>query len=160
MPIQIVKEKPRKRKVKPHYILKYEYMIGDANGDTSESVKISADNPHLERYVKLLRKVKPCKGCWGTQLNSEDLENWLEEKQITQDDFNFLKATMFEGGTYYGDDDVEEEIVSPYDQEEDPFLAEFYEGVQADAEYSFLVFQGLDLKYVNEKGEKQKVRVK
>lgn len=162
MPIQIVKEKPRKRKIKPHYLLKYEYMIGDADGDTSKTVKVSADNPYLERYCKLLKKVKPVKGTWGICLDTETLEKWLNEKQITKDDYQFLQATMFDPdfGILTIDNTDENGEKNPYDLDKDRFLAEFYEGVDSETEYSFLVFEGLDLKYVDENGVKSKARVK
>ncbi len=61
--IEIVK-KNTKSNTKPHYLLEYEYMIGDADGQTSEVVELSLDNPHIEKYCRLLNKLKPIKGHW------------------------------------------------------------------------------------------------
>lgn len=63
--IKIVKEKKQKKASTPYYSLTYKYMIGDANGETSETVEVSKDNPFLERYVKLLRSLKPLSDTWG-----------------------------------------------------------------------------------------------
>jgi hypothetical protein len=64
--IEIQKPNPKTTIVgHPHYILKYDYMIGDSDGYTSEKIRVSVDNPFLERYVTLLNSLKPTKGTWG-----------------------------------------------------------------------------------------------
>ena len=125
-------------------------MIGDANGNTSEELDISTDNPYLERYVKLLNSLKPNKGSWGVMLNLEDLDSFLEEKQITEDDYQFLKKMMFEEWDE-NDEDNSTFIVEP---ENLKHSQEFYDGVMADTEYSFLVFEGIYLQYVDENNVK------
>lgn len=145
--IEIVK-KNTKSNTKPHYLLEYEYMIGDADGQTSEVVELSLDNPHIEKYCRLLNKLKPIKGHWGVVLSSDRIKKSLREKQITQDEYDFLMCTMFEC--------YREEVDSLKD--EDNFLDEFWEGVKSDAEYSFLIFEGVILTYVDEFGEKFKTK--
>lgn len=58
----MIVKKEKKKEIKesePYYLLKFKYMIGDANGYTSEKVKISLENPFLERLVKLLNSLEP-----------------------------------------------------------------------------------------------------
>lgn len=154
MAIEIVPKKTNKTKSTPFYTLTYDYMIGDANGDTSEEVQLSADNPYIERYCKLLNSLKSTKGTWGITLNRNDIYKHFQEKQITQDDYDFLMATMFEGENddyFKPENDIEKNTVEKY-------ACEFWEGVRAEAEYSFLVFQGVSLTYTDEYGEEHKTR--
>jgi hypothetical protein len=157
MAIRIRKKEAKKsKKTDPHYILKYNYMIGDANGDTSEKVKISKDNPFLERYYKLLNSLKPTQGTWGIILDRETIYKTYEENQITKDDYYFLMRIMFE--EYEEEEDMEspnpKEPKFKVDKKDKEYANEFFEGVRSETEYSFLVFEGLSLKYVDENGEK------
>lgn len=146
--IKVQKEKAPKRKIKPYYILEYNYMIGDANGNTSEVVKVSKDNPYVEKYCKLLNKLEPNKNSWGVMLNSEDLDSFLDEKQITQANYEFLNKCMFEPEDFYDN------------EKEYEFYSEFWDGVRSDTEYSFLVFQGVELTYVDADKKKHKTNIK
>ena len=56
--IQIVQNN-KTSEITPHYLLKFNYIIGDANGYTSRKVEVSLENPYIERFVKLLRSLKP-----------------------------------------------------------------------------------------------------
>jgi len=134
------KEVKKRKKVKPHYLLVYNYMIGDADGNTTEEVTVSLDNPYVEKYCKLLNKLNPTKGYWGVSLDQDRLKDHLKAKQITKNDFEFLSKLMFEN---YEEDDTD-----------DDFAYEFYDGVRSETEYSFLTFEGVDLYYVNEYGQK------
>lgn len=147
------KNRTPRKKITPHYILTYDYMIGDANGNTSEKAKISADNPFIERYVTLLGKLKPIKGTWGIMLRPQDIYGNYKEKRISKIDYEFLMKAMFEYDEDEDEETVFEEFLSITEKEED-FLFELQEGVQAETEYSFLVFQGADLTYIDEHGEK------
>jgi hypothetical protein len=145
MAIKIVKEKTHKRKKKPYYLLVYNYMIGDADGYTTEEVEVSIDNPYLERYCKLLNKLKPNKGYWGLSLDEENIEKCHNEKQINKEEYDFLMATMFENEEMYDGDGAK---------------SEFFEGVRSDTEYSFLVFENVELFYFDENGKKHKTKIK
>lgn len=154
--IKIVADVPNTSKIQePTYVLTYNYMIGDANGNTEEEIEVSLTNPFTERYVTALNKLKPTKGHWGVMLEDDRMYAHLEEGQITQDEYIILK-TAFSDGDYdpIEEGDFEEEdnplILS---QEDKDHLAEFSEGVRAEAEYSFLVFEGADLVYVDEFGK-------
>lgn len=160
--IKILPEKKpnKKANVKPHYILEYDYMIGDANGNTSKKVKVSKDNPYVERYCKLLNKLKPTKGHWGVMLEKGDrMYDHVTEKQITEDDFNFLKRLMFEEYEENCDEcecDTCECGNSPFEipKEHEKYANEFHNGVTSNTEYSFLVFEGVSLYYIDEFGKK------
>lgn len=160
--ITIKKEKKSKKYQQPYYLLKYEYMIGDDDGNTNEKVKVSIDNPFLERYVKLLNSIKPLEDCWGVMLTVEDLFKTFKEKQINEDDYNFLLKMMFDDS--FGLDLEEEQELSTFEvsPENEKYVKEFYDGVQSDSEssFSFLVFEGVKLYYVDEFGVKNKTKIK
>lgn len=150
--IKVLEKKKKNKKAKaPYYKLKFHYMIGDGNGNTNEEVNISVNNPFLERFVTLLDKLEPCKGSWGVQLEDEDIYGNYKEGRITEDDYKFLGTLMFDG---WEDEEAEEGEEYKLEAENDDHTYEFFEGVRAEAEYSFLVFEGVTLKYVNEYGEK------
>lgn len=155
--IEIVKEKKSKKAKKPYYILKYEYMIGDANGSTSEKVRVSADNPFIERYVTLLNSLKATKGHWDVMLEYGRIEDHAKEKQITKDDLNFLNRVMF---CDCDDEDSSEKNEYFKTDKENKFANEFADGVRSDTEYSFLVFQGVTLYYYDENGIKNNTKIK
>jgi hypothetical protein len=162
MAIKVIEEKPRKRKVKPHFVLTYNYMIGDADGDTSEEVIAEADNPFVERHCKLLNRLKPNKGSWGLMLDRENLAKCLEEKQINRDEYLFLSRTMF-GKSWRPEEeqDEEEREISAYfsTEKENDFADAFEDGIQAETSYSFLVFEGVTLHYVGEDGKRKKTKL-
>jgi len=149
--ITIKEEKEnKKKKVEPHYIVKYEYIIGDSDGYTSEKVNVSLKNPYVERYVKLLNSLEPVEDKWGVMLDETDLIDHLNAKQISEDDYNFLLRMMFE----------ESESKFEVSEENQKYANEFFDGVYSDTEYSFLVFEKIKLFYVDEFGKKHKTEVK
>jgi len=138
------KKETSKKKTIPYYKLVFNYMIGDADGQTNKICKIATDHPYVERFVKLLNSVKPVKGTWGIILNKETLDKFLKEKQISKDDHKFLKNLMFE----------------EYEEDNEYKCYDFYDCIQSDTEYSFLVFEGIDLYYYDEKGIKHETEIK
>lgn len=144
--IKIKPLKQRAKKTKPHYLLVFNYMIGDANGKTEKIVKAQINNPYIERFCTLLNSLKPLKGHWGICFRDETNPHaFFEAKQITKDDRDFLNQTMYE--------EFEEVAL-----EEEHLV--FYNGIRGDAEYSFLVFQGVDLLYIDEFGVKHETEFK
>lgn len=143
--IKILPNKKPTTPSSPYYRLTYNYMIGDANGDTTEESNCSVDNPYVERYVYLLNKLTPIKGHWGIVLEQDRLLKHFQEGQLTQGDYDFLKFAMFSddsGSTF-----------NPSEEDIENYLYDFCEGVQSITEYSFLVFQGITLEYVDGYGE-------
>jgi hypothetical protein len=155
MAIELIKEKIS-RKQDSYYIIKYNYMIGDSNGYTSETTTLSADNPFIERYCKILNKLQATKGYWGISLSYGN-RMWLhEEGQITLDEYNFLTRLAF---PEYLDEEEDEESINYFKtDQENGWADEFADGVRSETEYSFLVFQGIELKYVDENGKKHKTK--
>lgn len=152
--IKIVKQKVSvkpKRKKKPYYQLEFDYMIGDADGETMEKIKVSVDNPFLERFVSLINKLKPKKGHWGMSLNYETVESSFKRKLITKNDKEFLLRMMFEDESSF--------IISDED-DDNGYVFELSEGVKAEVEYSFLTLQSLDLYYYDEDGKRNKTKIK
>lgn len=135
--IVIKQKKSRKRKLTPYYKLVFNYMIGDADGYTTEEVEVNKDNPHIERFCKLLNKLKPTKGTWGIALDENCLDDMLKEKQLNQDNYDFLYKTLFNNCS----------------ADEEEYMGSFYKGVRLETEYSFLVFEGVDLFYIDENGQ-------
>lgn len=131
----------------PYYKLVYNYMIGDANGDITKEVDVSLDNPYVERYITLMNSLKPPKGKWGIILNR--LSEHFKEGQINEDDYEFLKAMMFDGSN----------SAFKIENGNEDFADEFFEGVRSDTEYSFLVFEGCDLFYIDEFGESHETEI-
>lgn len=138
--IEVVYKK-KKVSTKPHYLLVYNYMIGDANGDTTEKVKLSVDNPYIEKFVKLLNSLKPTKETWGLILDFSSIERIYKEGQINKKDYNFLLRIMFKRK------ECESNI-----SDEDNYANEFFKGVRSETPYTFLVFKGCDLFYIDENG--------
>jgi hypothetical protein len=148
--IKIKEKKPSTKKITPYYKLVYNYMIGDANGNTSEEIKVSVENPFIERYVTLLNKLKPLKGHWGVVFRENDLYKYMEEKQITKEDYDFLNRLMFE------EYELEEDNTFIVEKKDEKFSDGFFYGVRGETEWSFLVFEGIDLFYYDENGVKHK----
>lgn len=147
-----IKPKNKSKKLSdPYYKLVYNYMIGDANGYTTEEETVSLDNPYVERYITLMNSLKPTKGKWGIILNSNRLEEHFKEGQISKDDFDFLETMMFYNYRNKHNFKVEEE--------NDEFAAQFCEGVREETEYSILVFEGCDLFYIDEFGESHETEI-
>jgi hypothetical protein len=146
-----VVEKKNKKARDPYYKLKFNYMIGDADGNTSEemSVRVGVLDDVIERFVKLINSLEPTKGHWGVMLSGDRIYEHFQENQITEDDYNFLKTVMFE----YWDED-EEEDGEETDNKYKEYESFFADCIQAEAEYSFLVFEGVDLYYYDENGVK------
>ena len=152
--IKILDEKKPKKPSKPYYLLVYNYMIGDGDGYTSEEVELSVDNPYIERYVTLLNSLKPLKRSWGVGLDRRRLYEHFDEGQITKDDYCFLNCLMFEN-----EDDEDSEYMFEVSKENEVYASEFFEGVKRETEYSFLVFQGVDLFYYDEYKKKHNTKI-
>jgi hypothetical protein len=148
--IKIKKTEQPKTKKKPYYLLVFDYMIGDADGDTTEKVKLSVDNPFIERFVTLINKLKPLKGHWGIVFDEYEFERFHTEKQLSKKDFDFLKTLMFDSD----EEDEENENSFVVSEKELKYTKEFYEGIRGQTEYSFLAFQGCTLYYYDEYGVK------
>jgi hypothetical protein len=142
--IKVIEKKETKTKQNPYYLLEFDYMIGDADGDTKESMACPIEDAEIvERFVKLINGLKPLSGTWGIVFDSYDFVGFLNEGQLNQEDYDFLKKVMFWGD---GEDD-------------DDMRGYFSECIRGETSYSSLVFQGVSLYYYDEYGIKHETRI-
>ncbi len=139
-------------------------MIGCGNGNISEKVRVSVDNPFVERYVRLLNSLNPVSGHFGIVFEDGVNYSHVTEGNITEDDYNFLKRMMIECDSDLDDDYDQEEGDEPesvfiVEEKDEKFASEFIDGIRG-VEYSFLVFQGVELFYYDENGKKHKTKIK
>jgi hypothetical protein len=138
--IKVIEKK--KSKQKPYYLLEFNYMIGDADGHTEEKMKCPIkDADVIERFVTLVNGLKPLKGTWGIVFEKYDFNKFLKEGQLNQEDYDFLKNVMF------------------WDDEEKDMNGYFADYIKGEAEYSFLVFEGVGLYYYDENGVKHETKI-
>lgn len=146
--IKVVEKKKKNEKQNPYYLLEFSYMIGDADGHTEEEMGAPIEDAEIiERFVKLINNLKPTSGTWGIVFSRYELKDFLTEGQITEDDYDFLKTVMFSI-----DRDDKDNKYKDYE-------SYFSECIQGDAEYSFLVFEGVDLYYYDEYGVKHETEI-
>ena len=140
-----LKEKKAKKGQKPYYKLKINYMIGDADGYTSEEGEFKVqDADVIEKFCRILDKLKPLKGSWGIMLN--EMDSHFAEGHITEDELNFWDIVATED---YEDEDFEKvKELNPKHE------AMFQDLISAETEYSFLVYEDYKLSYYDEKGLK------
>lgn len=149
--IKIKEKKTSKKKHKPVYTLEIKYMIGDANGYTSEEGTFPVECADaLEQFCKILDKLEPLKGSWGIMLN--EMESHFVEGQITQEDLNFWNIFVERD---YNEDELDQESS---DMLELLGTHSYGDGlgdlVRAETEYSFLVYQDYELSYYDEYNKK------
>jgi len=169
--IKIKANKKKTSKKKPYYKLKMYYMIGDANGNTTEDMKIMESDTEgvelVERFVSIMNRLKATKGTWGIVLDG--FGDFLSEGQITEEEWEFLSKVSDEYywfeeylPEYYSDKGHSEEEIEALIEEEcekDNSMGYFSEVVKGDTEYSFLVFEGAELTYYDETGTKHKTEI-
>lgn len=158
-----IKEKTKpKDKITPYYSLKIKYMIGDANGNINEKgIYDLKYADQIEMFCKILDKMKPLEGTWGIVL--EDFSRWYNENQISLEEYLFLQIVGGSNFLEYYDYNIKKVIKKDFKQEEQEIINKYvdYEGLFEDLifsenEYSFLVYEGYELKYVDEDGVKHK----
>lgn len=139
-------ENKRKKVYEPHYIIIHNYMIGDADGNTSTEIEISDQfEEQIEEYLKLLGKLRCSEGKIGFNLKEKyfRLMPDLEEKDA--------ERLLF----YLGDESYEYKY---YDINSDDFGL-FEELSHNGGEYYFVTFNDYELFYVDETGEKRKAKI-
>lgn len=132
--IRILKERKKQR---PYYTITFYYMIGDANGDTSEGAEVSIDNPYLERVLVLFNKLKSPPGHWGIILDNKALGLWKVHNMLSEEELELLNKII----NYEDLDEAPEED-----------LRVFADCIRTGNEYTFLVFEGVVLHYIDEYG--------
>ena len=139
-------KKPKKKRVKKNYKFTVYYMIGDADGNTEMKETINANNPFLSMVTAALDKLKVCKGSWGLQLNEEDYGGNLGDKNISQSEYDLLCLVSGYGCNDGEADEYLKENNFELTEENYDFLNEFEGLFIDDTSYSFLVYEGYNLK--------------
>jgi hypothetical protein len=158
----------KKVKGNPYYILTIDYMIGDADGDTDRETELSVNNPFIERFCKILDKLKPTKGYWGISFSSDRLYNHYKEGQISIEDFTFLYTLMnysevtdeeyleeIGDGEFFDEyfENLDRTLIFKVQEEQVDFIEEFASAIVSETGYSFITYERYSLIYVDENGK-------
>lgn len=136
---------PGKPKTKVTFTVNY--VIGDADGETTKKRIIKVKNPFLKPIGAALKKLQTKKGCWGLMLSEPDYEWNFKKKYISKFEFDLLCLAS----NYH---QIEEtELLTSFckqnglDEDETvDDLMEFEGLLVDDASYSFLTYQGHTIK--------------
>lgn len=124
----------------PYYHVIFNYMIGDANGNTTYDFTCNeSEIEEVVKYVSILNKLKPLQDHWGIYFDDYCGIGYPGEYiGLSEEEYN----TFIELLSYDGDDAIKIEI---------------YKHLRSETEYSFLVFQGVEIYYYDENNTKYKV---
>ena len=143
----------------PHYILKYNYSIGGETSDIiTKTTRLSLNNPYIERAVHLLNNFLTEK-----ELTLISLRNSYEDSEFNDMDYKFLIRILM-----HEDIDLEHYITGDNETLEDVeeyldiytyHADEFRDGVYTTVEGAILVFEFVELVYINEYGNEFKTSI-
>ena len=143
----------------PHYILKYNYSIGGETSDIiTKTTKLSLNNPYIERAVHLLNNFLTDK-----ELTLISLRNSYEDSEFNDMDYKFLIRILM-----HEDIDLEHYITGDNEtwEDVDEYLDiytyhadEFRGGVYTTVEGAILIFEFVELVYINEYGNEFKTSI-
>ena len=143
----------------PHYILKFNYSIGGETSDIiTKTTKLSLSNPYIERAIHLLNNFLTDK-----ELTLISLRNSYEDDEFNDMDYKFLiRILMDEDIDLYhyitGDNETLEDVeeyLDIYTYHAD----EFRDGVYTTVEGAILIFEFVELVYINEYGNEFKTSI-
>lgn len=135
----------------PHKLI-INYMIGDSKGYTTKNETISLDNPFLKPLLEALDKLDIPNGHWGLVLKEGSYKYNKEIGNITDFEYDLLLILTEYIYCFYDDDCVDyiDNFLIKYNYANSDqnlkYLEEFYGLIMEETEYSFLVYQGYDLK--------------
>ena len=143
----------------PHYILKFNYSIGGETSDIiTKTTRLSLNNPYIERAVYLLNNFLTEK-----ELTLISLRDSYEDSEFNDMDYKFLIRILM-----HEDIDLEHYITGDNEtlEDVDEYLDiytyhadEFRDGVYTTVEGSILVFEFVELVYINEYGNEFKTGI-
>ena len=143
----------------PHYILKFNYSIGGETSDIiTKTTKLSLNNPYIERAVHLLNNFLTEK-----ELTLISLRDSYEDSEFNDMDYKFLIRILM-----HEDIDLEHYITGDNETLEDVeeyldiytyHADEFRDGVYTTVEGAILVFEFVELVYINEYGNEFKTSI-
>ena len=143
----------------PHYILKYNYSIGGGTSDIiTKTTKLSLNNPYIERAVHLLNNFLTDK-----ELTLISLRDSYEDSEFNDMDYKFLIRILMHEDTdlehYITGDNETLEDVEEYLDIYTYHADEFRDGVYTTVEGAILVFEFVELVYINEYGNEFKTDI-
>ena len=143
----------------PHYILKFNYSIGGETSDIiTKTTRLSLNNPYIERAVHLLNNFLTDK-----ELTLISLRDSYEDSEFNDMDYKFLIRILMHEDIdleHYitGDNEILEDVeeyLDIYTYHAD----EFRDGVYTTVEGAILVFEFVELVYINEYGNEFKTNI-
>ena len=143
----------------PHYILKFNYSIGGETSDIiTKTTRLSLNNPYIERAIYLLNNFLTDK-----ELTLISLRNSYEDSEFNDMDYKFLIRILMHEDTdlehYITGDNETLEDVEEYLDIYTYHADEFRDGVYTTVEGAILVFEFVELVYINEYGNEFKTSI-
>ena len=143
----------------PHYILKFNYSIGGETSDIiTKTTRLSLNNPYIERAVYLLNNFLTDK-----ELILEEIRTSYECDEFDEMSYKFLIRILMDEDIdldhYITDDNETWEDVDEYLDIYTYHADEFRDGVYTTVEGSILVFEFVELVYINEYGNEFKTDI-
>lgn len=124
----------------PYYHVIFNYMIGDANGNTTYDFTCNeSEIEKVVKYVSILNKLKPLKDHWGICFDNYEKEYPGEYIGLSEVEYNVFMNLL----------DCEFYISKE--------RSKIQSCLASENEYSFLVFQGIEIYYYDENNTKYKV---
>ena len=134
--------KPKAKKIVPHYSLVFQYLIGSTSGFKSTKVKVKLDDPIIERFFKTLNGLMSNKDMYYIFLEEDCFDSSLANGLLNQEDYDFLKDTLFNKKSIYS------KLVVTYVERWSPFNS------------GDTTLQYIELFYFDEDGVKFEAKVK
>ena len=133
----------------PHYILKFNYSIGGETCDIiTKTARLSLNNPYIERAVYLLNNFLTDK-----ELILEEIRTSYECDEFDEMSYKFLVRILMHEDIdlehYITDDNETLEDVDEYLDIYTYHADEFRDGVYTTVEGAILVFEFVELVYIN-----------
>ena len=143
----------------PHYILKFNYSIGGETSDIiTKTTRLSLNNPYIERAVHLLNNFLTEK-----ELTLISLRDSYEDSEFNDMDYKFLIRILMHEDIdlehYITEDNETLEDVEEYLDIYTYHADEFRDGVYTTVEGAILVFEFVELVYINEYGNEFKTSI-
>ena len=130
----------------PYYEVVFNYMIGDGNGYTTEN--FLCDSNEIEeviKYVDILNRLKPLPRHWGICFNNYPEKYPGNYVGLTEEEYKIFISLL------NLDDEDEDDTITP------TIEISISDCLKDETEYSFLVFEGVNIYYYDENGKKFKV---
>ena len=143
--LTLIEDKPNKPN-HPYYYIEFNYMIGDGDGETEYGFACrKEDIEEVAEYVNILNKVKTLKGHWGICFDEYPEEYPGEYIGLSEEEYKIFYHLI-------NLDDEDEDTILPIE-------TTIGDCLRARTEYSFLVFEGINIYYYDENGKKFNVMI-